>query len=212
MDWKPPSRKRALTADEAELWTHTMRDAKALRRRGRGKKLALVPEIEAATYEQASSSPALKPESRAKASSAPRPAPSLPPASLSREPSQPKAPHLASYDENERRRLGKNPELIDARLDLHGMRQREAHSALRSFILSASARGHRHLLVITGKGTSVERERDFLREERGVLKRLVPQWLGDAELRGFVVSYAVSHTRHGGEGALYVRLRKSGGR
>jgi DNA-nicking Smr family endonuclease len=212
MDWKPPSRKRALTADEAELWTHTMRDAKALRRRGRGKKLALVPEIEAATYEQASSSPALKPESRAKASSAPRPAPSLPPASLSREPSQPKAPHLASYDENERRRLGKNPELIDARLDLHGMRQREAHTALRSFLFSCAVRGFRHVLIITGKGTAAERQRDFFGEERGVLRRLVPQWLGDPDLRPLVVSYAVSHIRHGGEGALYVRLRKAGPR
>jgi DNA-nicking Smr family endonuclease len=35
MEFKPPSRKRALTAEEAELWAHVMRDAKALKRRQR---------------------------------------------------------------------------------------------------------------------------------------------------------------------------------
>lgn len=193
MDGKLAKRNRALTAEEAELWTFAMRDAHALRRRGRVRKPAVPPEeVEAGPLLAAS------PQVRA-----PRMLP--PPA-----PAAPKIPVLANYDENERKRLSRNPDLIDARLDLHGMRQREAHSALRSFILSASARGYRHLLIITGKGTSVERERDFLREERGVLKRLVPQWLGEAELRCFVVSYAVSHIRHGGEGALYVRLRKGG--
>jgi DNA-nicking Smr family endonuclease len=204
MDGKLAKRNRALTAEEAELWAFAMRDAHTLRRRGRVRKPgAPLEEAEAGPPPVAAVSNGAKPapSPQIKAPQTPPPAP----AAL-------KTPVLANYDENERRRLSRNPDLIDARLDLHGMRQREAHSALRSFILSASARGHRHLLVITGKGTSVERERDFLREERGVLKRLVPQWLGDAELRGFVVSYAVSHTRHGGEGALYVRLRKSGGR
>lgn len=204
MDGKLAKRNRALTAEEAELWTFAMRDAHALRRRGRVRKPAATPEeVEAGPLPAAAangSKTAASPQVRA---------PRMPPPPA---PAAPKIPVLANYDENERKRLSRNPDLIDARLDLHGMRQREAHSALRSFILSASARGYRHLLIITGKGTSVERERDFLREERGVLKRLVPQWLGEAELRCFVVSYAVSHIRHGGEGALYVRLRKGGGR
>jgi DNA-nicking Smr family endonuclease len=208
MDGKPAKRNRALTAEEAELWAYTMRDAHSLRRRSRAQKPAPQPDevelslaLPAAATAEAKGKNLASPRSAAAAVKTP---PAPPPAF--------KPPTLANYDEKERRRLSRNPELIDARLDLHGMRQREAHSALRSFILSASARGCRHLLVITGKGTSAERERDFLREERGVLKRLVPQWLGEAELRNFVVSYTASHTRHGGEGALYVRLRKSGGR
>jgi DNA-nicking Smr family endonuclease len=204
MDGKPAKRTRALTAEEAELWAFTMRDAHALRRRGRIKKAPQWTD-EALAY----SPPAAEPNGAKLAASPQRPFPNpAPPAPIA----APKSPILADYDENERRRLSRNPDLIDARLDLHGMRQREAHGALRSFILNACARGYRHLLVITGKGTSLERERDFLREERGVLRRLVPQWLAEPELRGFVVSYAVSHIRHGGEGALYVRVRKAGGR
>lgn len=205
MDGKLAKRNRALTAEEAELWAFAMRDAHALRRRGRVRTPAASPREEVETAQP----PITAVPNVTKAAASPK---VRPPAAPPPVPAAPRSPALANYDENERRRLSRNPDLIDARLDLHGMRQREAHSALRSFILSASARGLRHLLVITGKGTSLERERDFLREERGVLKRLVPQWLGDAELRGFVVSYAISHIRHGGEGALYVRLRKSGAR
>jgi DNA-nicking Smr family endonuclease len=209
MDWKPASRKRALTADEAELWAHTMRDAKALSRRGRGRKAA---EAHApatnGTGDAGHSVPPPPPQPAPRAAPIPARQPELPP----RPAPQPKSPPLAAYDEKERRRLGKHPELIDARLDLHGFRQREAHSALRSFLLSCAVRGLKHVLIITGKGTAAERQRDFFGEERGVLRRLVPQWLGDPEFRAIVVSYSTSHIRHGGEGALYVRLRKAGQR
>jgi DNA-nicking Smr family endonuclease len=199
MDWKPVSRKRALTAEEAELWAFVTRDARALRRRDRSHK---------------PSSPASDPPALLPFVAPNQPAKSAPPVKsgdIQREkPIQPKSPPLSSFDENERRRLGRNPDLIDARLDLHGLRQREAHAALRSFLFSCSVRGFRHALIITGKGAPAERQRDFFGEERGVLRRLVPQWLSEPDLRGIVVSYAVSHIRHGGEGALYVRLRKAG--
>ena len=207
MDWKPGSRKRALTADEAELWTYAMRDARSLQRRGRRK---------AAEAETPPGDGDMPPEP----SSFTQPAatPKLPVRTVSHAPYTPPAPEssrspaLAAYDEKERRRLGKNPELIEARLDLHGFRQREAYTALRSFLFSCSVRGLRHVLIITGKGMAAERQRDFFGEERGVLRRLVPQWLSEPELRGLVVSHTASHVRHGGEGALYVRLRKAGNR
>jgi DNA-nicking Smr family endonuclease len=207
MDWKPGSRKRALTADEAELWTYAMRDARSLQRRGRRKAHeADVPLGDGDGLPEPSGSP--------QAAATPKPPvrtvnhpPYTPPAS---EPSR--SPALAAYDEKERKRLGKNPELIEARLDLHGFRQREAYTALRSFLFSCSARGLRHVLIITGKGTAAERQRDFFGEERGVLRRLVPQWLSEPELRSLVVSYTAPHLRHGGDGALYIRLRKAGHR
>jgi DNA-nicking Smr family endonuclease len=211
MDGKPASRRRALTAEEAELWTFAMRDAMSLMRRGR-KRSETAPPADEAGANGATSPPS--PPAVSITDQPPKPARPAPTSSshLPRQPSPPKSPPLGVYDEKERRRLGKNPELIDARLDLHGFRQREAHAALRSFLLSAVTRGHRHVLIITGKGGVAERQRDFLSEERGVLRRLVPQWLGEPELRGLIVSYTVSHIRHGGEGALYVRLRKLGGR
>ena len=62
------------------------------------------------------------------------------------------------------------------------------------------------MLVITGKGARVEGER-----ERGVLRRHVPQWLGLPEFRAYVVGFEDAHVAHGGEGALYVRLRRARG-
>jgi DNA-nicking Smr family endonuclease len=101
-------------------------------------------------------------------------------------------------------------ETIDGRIDLHGMRQSEAYPALRRFLFACAVRGDRNVLVITGKGTraEMERMRDFTAEQRGVLRRLVPLWLGEPELRGMVISYTTAGPRHGGDGALYVRLRK----
>jgi DNA-nicking Smr family endonuclease len=211
MDGKPGSRKRPLTAEEAELWAFAMRDALSMRRRERRRSEAARQADEAAAN---GAIPPPSPPATPSANPPPKPAiPTPPPPILpSRQPQPTKSPALAVYDEKERRRLSKNPELIDARLDLHGFRQREAHAALRSFLLSAVTRGHRHVLIITGKGGVAERHRDYLSEERGVLRRLVPQWLAEPELRGLVVSYTVSHIRHGGEGALYVRLRNLGGR
>lgn len=200
MNWKPGSRNRALTADEAELWAHTMRDARALRRRGRARQNTSGVSEEDDTCAALVTAPAKPPQQ-----SSPSP-PSSPSATLSTAPVR--TVPLAAFEEKDRRRISKNSELIDSRLDLHGMRQREAHSALRSFLLSAASRGYRHVLVITGKGVSAERQRDHFMEERGVLRRLVPQWLAEPELRALVVSYTESHVRHGGDGALYVKLRR----
>jgi DNA-nicking Smr family endonuclease len=98
---------------------------------------------------------------------------------------------------------------VEARLDLHGMRQKEAHAALRRFVRSAQAKGYRHVLVITGKGAEPDRNRPFYEAEtRGVLRAAVPHWLAAADLAPLIVSYAEAPRRLGGEGALYVRLRR----
>ncbi|GGC51681.1 Smr/MutS family protein [Chelatococcus reniformis] len=95
---------------------------------------------------------------------------------------------------------------IDAVLDLHGMRQDEAHRALTRFLVDAGRRGERIVLVITGKGGV---EPDIARSgERGVLRRLVPHWLAQPNLRGLVAGVEEAGQRHGGSGALYVRLRR----
>ena len=85
-----------------------------------------------------------------------------------------------------KRSVARGKEAIDARLDLHGLTQHEAHGALLRFLKSASARDARLVLVITGKGKrrSADGER-----ERGVLRRQVPQWLGLPEFRGLVVGF-----------------------
>ncbi len=196
-------RKRPLTAEEAELWAFAMREAKALRR-DRARHEA------AAIRVQGNAAPEISEKSGGTKKSA---APAPPPTAKHRPPEAAKSPPpLARYNERERRKLARDAELIDARLDLHGMRQREAHGALKRFLLGCLSRGDRHVLVITGKGAPGESGAaagHFSAQERGVLRRLVPQWLAESDLRGFLVSYTAASARHGGDGALYVRLRKA---
>ncbi|RWX74581.1 DNA mismatch repair protein MutS [Neorhizobium lilium] len=102
-----------------------------------------------------------------------------------------------------KRKLAKGRLAIEARLDLHGMYQDEAHDLLLNFLQRAHDRGMRHVLVITGKGSSMGSE--------GALRRAVPLWFSKIEYRFLISSYEWAARHHGGEGALYVRLSRSRG-
>ncbi len=121
----------------------------------------------------------------------------------------PPAPSSVALDRGTARKLEKGRVPVEAKLDLHGMRQRYAHSALRRFLMDAQAKGFRHVLVITGKGTAKSSSENFYMEEpRGVLRQQVPGWLTQPDLAPVVVSFSEAPQRLGGAGALYVRLRK----
>ena len=94
-------------------------------------------------------------------------------------------------------------------MDLHGLRQDQAHGVLRQFLFTAQARGAKLVIVITGKGG---RSSDLAswHSETGVLRRSVPQWLRAPELRGVVIGFEEASQHHGGAGALYVRIRRPG--
>jgi DNA-nicking Smr family endonuclease len=113
------------------------------------------------------------------------------------------APPLAQFDRRLRQRVERGHTAIDARLDLHGMTQKQAHVALASFLDQAQAQDAKLVLVVTGKG----RGDTAAGGERGVLRRQVPLWLSLPEFRRFIVSFEEAHVSHGGEGALYLRLR-----
>lgn len=198
---KPPTPEKPrqrLPADDAVLWEQVARSATPLRR---GKNRLSQQAVPATANEK---TPPPEPPKPVR-SQMPNPAPKRAEA--------PKPPP-ALYDRREARKLAAGRVDIDARIDLHGMRQREAHGALNAFLAHAQARGYRHVLVITGKGTrrSDPEADDFpaTAAEPGVLRRALPQWLDGAALRTVVVSYTQAAARHGGEGAFYVRLRKAG--
>jgi DNA-nicking Smr family endonuclease len=119
-------------------------------------------------------------------------------------------PPLVELDRKSRSRIARGRTPIDARLDLHGLRQHEAHDVLRSFVWRAHAAGHRTVLVITGKGSRV---RDPHPDAppwavgSGILRKAVPGWLSAPEMRAAVLGVEPAHASHGGDGALYVRLR-----
>jgi DNA-nicking Smr family endonuclease len=178
-------RKRSLSEEERALWESVARQFKPLRKKARVAKQATSP---------ASAPPAAKPVP------SPRPIPSL----RAAKPSKPAAPPLAPLGRRERSRLSRGKNEIDARLDLHGMTQTRAHRVLHDFLHRAHHDGLTFVLVITGKGKVGGAE-----AERGILRRQVPQWLGLPEFRSLVVGFEEAHIGHGGEGALYVRIRRA---
>jgi DNA-nicking Smr family endonuclease len=96
------------------------------------------------------------------------------------------------------RRLSRGREAVAARIDLHGMTQDTARAALTRFVARSAGEGWRAVLVITGKGVGGD----------GVLRRRVPDWLAESPIRAHIAGVSEAHRRHGGEGALYVALKR----
>jgi DNA-nicking Smr family endonuclease len=107
-----------------------------------------------------------------------------------------------------RKKLRRGHVEIDATIDLHGMRQDEARTALNRFIPARVARGDRTVLVITGKGLKKTDEFATIIIERGVLRSMLPVWLSEPQLAPLVSGWNTAAQSHGGEGAFYVRLRQ----
>ena len=95
----------------------------------------------------------------------------------------------------------------DGRIDLHGLTLSQAHPALIDFILMSAAAGRRLVLVITGKGKPRD-DHAPMPGGAGLLRRQVPHWLASAPLAPLILQIAPAHISHGGEGALYVYLRR----
>jgi DNA-nicking Smr family endonuclease len=180
-----PRRPRALTDDERQLWESVAKQAKPLRKRQRAKPVVL---------------PEKEPDAAGKPATASGPTSSSGSPKIARR-SDPPLPVMLTR--RERSQLSRRRKDIDARIDLHGMTQARAHRALLRFLQEACGDGLTFVLVITGKGRTTGPE-----SERGVLRRQVPQWLGLPEFRSLVVSFDEAHIGHGGQGALYVRLRR----
>ena len=101
------------------------------------------------------------------------------------------------------RRIVRGTIELDARLDLHGLTQAEAHARLIEFVSWAQQAGHRTVLIITGKGAGDG-------SERGILRRALPQWLSTSPLRNIVSGFDPAHRSHGGAGAFYLRINRVG--
>lgn len=197
---QPPGRKRHLSEADEALWDYTASTLEPLKKKKSRHHPGLADIDVAPPFKPKSKPTAAEAKPQERATAAPK-----------REPARPKStPELATFDRKAARKLRQGQMEIEARIDLHGMRQHEAHSALRRFLLSCSGRGLRWVLVITGKGGQRSRdEEDFGRSERGVLRRNVPMWLSEPDLRAIVVSFTTAAISHGGEGALYIQLRNA---
>ncbi|WP_028747217.1 Smr/MutS family protein [Rhizobium mesoamericanum] len=182
------ARDRKLSADERILWGKVARSTRPMP--GKQDDLAGLDAflIEAAVEKERAARPKLPPESVASV--------------------MPTAPKSRSglhhpLEKPVKRKIAKGRLPLEARIDLHGLVQSEAHLLLLEFLMRAHERGMRHVLVITGKGSSLGSE--------GALKRAVPMWFSKPEFRYLISSYETAAHHHGGEGALYIRLSRRDG-
>ncbi len=193
---EPPAGKGPGLKDaDLALWKHVTRDAKPLAKRAPPPARAPAPET----------SPAKAAPKADKGSMSTRHLPRPRPVAVAKR-AEPAIEHgrAAGVDRRsvERLRRGRLP--IEARLDLHGYTQVQAHAALDHFLGEAQARGLRCVLVITGKGTTT----GATMGAGGVLRGQVPRWLNEPGNRARVLAFDYAQPKHGGLGALYVLMRR----
>ncbi len=171
---------RRLSPDDVGLWRRAMHDVAPLRGRP-VRPIASPPVVVLAEIRHTV-----------------RPEPPLMPAVKA--PPPPRLPSLdrnAGVDRATAERVKRGRYQVEARLDLHGMTQEEAHRALSRFVVGSRNAGRRCVLVITGHG----------RATGGILKSAVPRWLGDPGLRPHLLALSPAQPRDGGTAALYLLLR-----
>ncbi|MDO8607539.1 MAG: Smr/MutS family protein [Phaeospirillum sp.] len=182
-------RRRAVTPDEVRIWRAVIEDARPLP----GRVLPDDPET-------------VPPE----AMPSPPPPPGPPPLRPSARPVPPRlrgSPlelghgQTPGLDRRSADRMKRGEMEIEATLDLHGHSQDLAHDELAAFIQRAWVAGRRCVLVVTGKGVKGD----------GILKNQVPRWLNQSPLRERILGFSFARPQHGGDGALYVLVRRQRG-
>jgi DNA-nicking Smr family endonuclease len=197
MSGKRKGSRSALTPEDRRLWDHVAGQIKPLSGRDRlYSQMAELLREEVTAEQEARQAPPQKRRRTGTAATHQVPAPAAPP------PPQPELSHgsRAGVDRRRAERLSRGKLPIEATLDLHGLRQAEAHRRLEVFLAESQAAGKRCVLIVTGKGLH--------KEEGGVLRANVPRWLNEAPNRARVLSFDYAQQKHGGTGALYVLLRR----
>jgi len=185
-------RKRDVREEEHALWQAVTRDVRRPRRK---RLVAAVVETRAADKPKqlpAHLKPALRPPAKAKPQAV-----------------------ATGLDGSTAEKLKRGKIVPEATLDLHGLTQAQAHTRLTAFVRSSAESGRRCVLVVTGKGAPKANagtaDQGFVmptRTKSGVLRMMVPRWLDEGDARSVVAGTQAAHQRHGGEGALYVYLRR----
>lgn len=194
------SNRRPLTKDELDLWRRSTADVRPLDDWARSIDL---PKIETLPPSADKPKPANMPGGPARKMPGINGGPQKPARTSSSRALDPGRP--VDIDRRNWERLKRGQIRIERKLDLHGRTQTEAHDELDRFLTMASISGLRCILVVTGKGGA---------DGRGVLRQMVPRWLDAADNGRNVLTYCPAQPRHGGDGALYVllRRRRDGGR
>ena len=180
--------KRRVTPDELELWRHVAQSVRPIKSKRKPTQ----------SKEAAPSAPPAKPKAAKPA------APPAPPAKP--QPPAPAKPHALTHglshgiDRRQAERFRKGKLTIEGKIDLHGRTQQDAHDDLLAFLRRAHTAGKRNVLVVTGKGMTTSKI--------GILRQAVPRWLNEPTFRSLVLAFDYAEPQHGGEGAIYVLLKR----
>jgi len=181
--------KRRVTPDELELWRHVAQSVRPIK----SKRRPAAPKVDAP------SAPPSKTKAAKSATPVAAPAPKPKPAA-------PAKPHELTHglshgiDRRQAERFRKGKLTIEGKIDLHGRTQQDAHDDLLAFLRRAHGAGKRNVLVVTGKGMTTSKT--------GVLRQAVPRWLNEPAFRSLVLAFDYAERQHGGEGAIYVLLKR----
>ncbi|MEA3389739.1 Smr/MutS family protein [Sphingobium sp. CCH11-B1] len=174
--------RRRLSPDEQALWSALTRSVRPIRP-GQRQPPSFPPDPPAPAF----AAPAINPPARTPAAPAPR------------------SP-AAVLDSGWERRIRSGAISPDMSIDLHGHSLAAAHGRLNQAIAAALARDARVLLVVTGKPPRTSPATGASR--RGAIRAEIGHWLDVSPHADRIASVRIAHPRHGGDGALYLILRR----
>ena len=179
---------RQLNPDEADLWARVMATVKPLR----------VPTAPTRAV-------AAAPAKTTKPSKALTRAVAAPPVVQTKPKPAAASPRQNTLDGGWDKRLSRGIVIPDSSIDLHGHTLSSAHALLDDALARAIARGDRVLLLVTGKPPRPESERPHA---RGAIRAAIADWLAASRHADAIAAVRGAHPRHGGQGALYIVLRR----
>ncbi|WBH15965.1 Smr/MutS family protein [Sphingomonas radiodurans] len=106
------------------------------------------------------------------------------------------------------KRLSRGMVVPDVTIDLHGHTLHSAHDLLDGALARAISRKDRVILLVTGKPPRPESERPHA---RGAIRAAIGDWLAASRHASAIAAVRNAHPRHGGQGALYIILRRPKG-
>ena len=173
--------RRSLSSDEQALWTALTRSVRPLRSGARA------PALPTLSIPEQDRTGLTAPSVQRVA-----PAPGRTPAAI--------------LDSGWERRIRNGNLAPDMTIDLHGHSLSAAHARLNQALAAAWARDVRIMLVVTGKPPKNPSTGGGSR--RGAIRGEIGHWLETSSYADRIASVRIAHQRHGGEGALYVIMRR----
>lgn len=127
----------------------------------------------------------------------------------------PKSERTGNLDGHWERRLNKGQVAPDMTVDLHGHSLSSAYSRMDGALAQAQAAHMRVMLLITGKARAHSHNsandggHGTDGRPRGAIRRAMQDWLSASRHAGNIAAVRSAHPRHGGDGALYIILKRN---